>query len=125
MKLEKDIDIVQWVFDSEFMMNQFGGPIDAEEMCGIIRELHAESKKDPGDAEVVREAWNALAKCVGPRFTGQFISCGTWQDVCPEPADSSGDTEDTATLWSQDGKKVVAKVVYDGKKPVGVEFFIR
>lgn len=124
MKLDSDLSIVQWVFDSEFMMNQFGGPIDAEEMCGLIRELHAASKQDPGDADAVRETWNALAMCVGPRFIGQFISCGTWREVCPEPTDTSADADDVATLWSQDGKRVVARVTYDGKKPVGVVFSV-
>lgn len=124
MKLDTDIDIVQWVFDSEFMMNTFSGPIDAREMCDLIRELHAITKKSPGDADEVREAWSALAKCVGPRFIGQFISCGTWRELCPSPDDTAVDADDVATVWFQDGKRVVARVVYDGKKPVGVEFGI-
>lgn len=125
MKLDKDIDIVQWVFDADFMMNQFGGPIDAQEMCDLIRELHAESKKDPGDADVVREAWIAFSHCVGPRFAGQFISSGAWRDVCPEPQDTTADADDVATLWSQDGRRVVASVEYHGTKPVGVLFSVR
>lgn len=122
MKLEDDMGIVQWMFDTEFMMNTFAGPIDAKEMCDRIRLLHSASSREPGSPESVLAAWTYLSETLGPRMTGQFISCGTWRDVCPAPADTSLDADDVATLWCQDGKRVVARVQYDGKKPVGVSF---
>ena len=122
MKLDSDIDIVQWVFDTEYMMNTFAGPIDAKEMCERIRLLQSASNRVPGSPESVLAAWTYLSETLGPRFTGQFISNGTWREVCPEPTDTSADADDVATLWSQDGRRVVARVQYDGKKPVGVTF---
>lgn len=122
MKLESDLDIVQWVFDTELMMNAMAGPVDAKEMCERMRLLQSASSRVPGSPESVLAAWTYLSETVGPRLIGQFIAGGAWREVCPSPDDTTADDHDVATVWSQDGKRVVARVKYDGKRPVGVAF---
>jgi hypothetical protein len=124
VKLDNDVSIVQWMFDTEFLINTFGCPIDCQQMADTIRDLHRVSKQEPGDPTVVCETWKALQKIIGPKMMGQFIATHTWRDLCPEPADLSIDTPSVATLWYQDGKRVVARVDFTGDRATGVFFSV-
>ena len=123
MILRNDLEVTQWIFDCEFMMNFFNGPIDVQEMCDRIRRLHKTSVSEPGSAEAVRKAWEELAATVGHRFAGQFIACGVWREICPSPR-PCGDTASIATLWSQGPRMVRARVVWDRGRASRIDFCV-
>lgn len=124
INITDDIDALQWIFYTEFMINAFKKPIDCRTLCRTTRTLHAVSQPGASTAEEVLAAWNYFTEAAGPRFAGQFIASGGWKEYVPEPDDTSLDDDSTCTVWSGDGKRVVARVVDVGGKPEAIKYSI-
>lgn len=116
-----DMKIMQWMFECPPVEQLFNWPVGAERLAQYGREVHRLSKSGE-DPEALADAWNHFAAGMGPTMIASVIATNHWRKLVPAGGcPKSGDTE--ATVWTDGTRKVVARLVTDGDRPINVRFF--
>jgi len=121
--IPNDLRMVQWFLDLPKLQELMGWPVGAERLVSAGQDVHRLSKQEPGDAEEIAKAWNRLGGAIGPALLGTLMTCDHWRELVPPVSGPSGDDEET--VWMGGGKSVVARMVYDNRRPINVVFDAR
>ncbi len=121
--MSNDLRIVQWFLDLPKLQEIMGWPVGAERLVTSGQEIHRLSKAEPGDPHAIAQAWNNLGGALGPNLLGTLMSCDHWRELVPPVSGHSSDDEET--VWVGGGKSVVARMVYDGARPINIVFEVR
>lgn len=116
-----DLKLLRWFLGSEPVGMALNWPISPETLLESTRSIHILSKKEGADPTEICEAWRRFSGAVGPTLISQIIGSNEWREIVPQV---EGYGDDWCNLWAGNGKAVVARVVYDGERPINVAFSV-
>ncbi len=121
--MTNELQIVQWFLDLPKLQEIMGWPVGAERLVTSGQEIHRLSKAEPGDPHAIAQAWNNLGGALGPNLLGTLMCCDHWRHLVPPVSGPKSDDEET--VWGGGGRSVVARMVYDGARPINIVFEVR
>lgn len=116
-----DVEILDWFFGTEPVGKLLNWPIGARKLASSIKQIHLESKREPADADAIRQGWDSLSAAVGPMLICHFLGSEEWRDIVPAV---SGSGKGWMNVWADDTLRVVARLVYSDGEPINVEFSV-
>ena len=119
--MTEDLRIMSWFLGSQPVGEALNWPVLPDKLCQSIRTIHLESKKEQADADEIRKAWDQFGAAVGPTMLGKVLASNEWRSLVPLV---EGHGDDWCNVWSDDNRKVVARVVWDGPAAVNVRFTV-
>lgn len=128
-KPELPEDLMQWVFDLDFMQQACGRRINTRYFCKALRDLREANYT--GTAAEVRLAWQVLLDTVGPQLVGMFLRGKDWKRfTTPIHKDTlRTNTPSRVVVWEsypqgEGSTKVVVRRTFVGEVPTDLAFSV-